>query len=168
MHWKNSIHKQYNSLKFVSLRVFVQQSINSLFRGFHAGSVVKNPHTGDMGLIPDPGRPDTMRSNQAHAPQLLSLGSQAQKQQLLSVLTACAPKQEKPPQQDAHISQLESRSHLPQLEKSPSSDKDPAQPNINLKRNILTLSVANLQKHSQWVTIQFLNFNFSHKESRYL
>ena len=51
------------SLKFVSLRVFVQQSTNSLFWGFPVGSVVKNPYMGDMGLSPDPGRPYIMRSN---------------------------------------------------------------------------------------------------------
>ena len=57
------MHKQYNSLKFISLRVFVQQSTNSVFWGFPVGSVVKNPYMGDMGLIPDPGRPYIMQSN---------------------------------------------------------------------------------------------------------
>jgi len=41
---------------------------------FHGGSVVKNPlaNAGDTGWISGPGRTHTLRSNSAHAPQLLS------------------------------------------------------------------------------------------------
>ena len=52
--------------------------------GFPCGSVVKNPpaNTGDTGLIPDSGRSHVQQSNQAHAPQLLSLCSRARGSQL--------------------------------------------------------------------------------------
>jgi len=41
---------------------------------FHGGSVVKNPlaNARDTGWISGPGRTHTLRSNSAHAPQLLS------------------------------------------------------------------------------------------------
>ena len=44
-------------------------------KGFPGGSVVKNLPTnaGDAGSISDPGRSHMLQSNQAHAPQLLSL-----------------------------------------------------------------------------------------------
>ena len=47
--------------------------------------MVKNPpaNAGDMGLSPGPGRSHMPRSNQAHAPQLLSLCSRAHEPQLL-------------------------------------------------------------------------------------
>ena len=41
---------------------------------------------------------------------------------------AHVPQQEKPPQGEAHAQQWESSPHLLQLEKSPSSGKNPAQP----------------------------------------
>ena len=77
----------------------------NLFRGHPGGSVVKNlpANAGDMGSIPDPGRSHMLQSNQARAPQLLSLFSRA------------------------HALQLEIGPHLPQLEKSPHSPKVPAQ-----------------------------------------
>ena len=46
---------------------------------------------------------------------------------------ACALKWEKPPQWEACMSYLETSVYSPQLEKSPLSNKDPAQPKINLK-----------------------------------
>jgi len=51
--------------------------------------VVKNPfgNEGEMGLIPDPGRSHMLWSNEARAPQLLSLCSGAQEPQLLSLNT---------------------------------------------------------------------------------
>ena len=87
--------------------------INSLTykhsRGFPGGSVVKNlpANAGDMGLSPGLGRSHMPRSNQARAPQLLSLHSRAHVPQLLSLSAttteAHAPRahalqQEKPPQ----------------------------------------------------------------------
>ena len=47
--------------------------------------MVKNPpaNAGDTGLSPGPGRSHMWRSNEAHAPQLLSLRSRARKPQLL-------------------------------------------------------------------------------------
>ena len=68
-------------------------------------------------------------SNQARAPQLLSLCSRAQEPQLQKPEHpgACAPRQEKPLQQEAYTRQLESSSHWLQQEKSPCSSKDPAQ-----------------------------------------
>ena len=74
--------------------------------------MVKNPpaNAGDMGSIPGLGRSHMPQSNEARAPQLLSLRSRAHKPQLLSlratiteahVPRARAPQQEKPPQWEA-------------------------------------------------------------------
>ena len=71
--------------------------------------MVKNPpaNAGDTGLSLGPGRSHMPRSNQAHAPQLLSLRSRAREPQLLSpraatteahVPRARAPQQETAPQ----------------------------------------------------------------------
>ena len=48
-------------------------------REFPSGAVVKNPpaNAGDTGLSPGPGRSHMLRSNEARAPQLLSLCSRA-------------------------------------------------------------------------------------------
>ena len=78
--------------------------------------MVKNlpANAGDKGSSPGPGSSHTLRSNEAHAPQLLSLRSRAQKPQLLSPRApttearaprAHAPQQEKPPQWEAHAPQ---------------------------------------------------------------
>ena len=70
-------------------------------------------------------------------PQLISLSSRAQELQLLTPCAAttkapapraCALQQEKPVQ-------LESSPHLPQLEKSPCNNEDPAKPKKKRKRN---------------------------------
>ena len=77
--------------------------------GFPGGAVVKNPpaNAGDTGSSPGPGRSHMPRSNEARAPQLLSLRSRAHEPQLLSLRAtttearaprAGAPQQEKPPQ----------------------------------------------------------------------
>ena len=83
---------------------------------FPGGAVVKNPpaNAGDMGSSPGLGRYHMLRSNQAHAPQLLSLRSRAHKLLLLSLCAttteasaprAHAPQQEKPPQWEARALQ---------------------------------------------------------------
>ena len=84
-----------------------------------------------QGSSPGPGKSHMPRSNQARAPQLLSLRSRARVPQLLSphattteahAPRARAPQQEKPPQW-ARSSQLEkARVH---------SNEDPTQPKIN-------------------------------------
>ena len=53
--------------------------------GFPGGTVVKNPpaNAGDKGSSPGPGSSHMPRSNEARAPQLLSLRSQAHEPQLL-------------------------------------------------------------------------------------
>ena len=55
-------------------------------RNFPGGAVVENPplNAGDTGWSPGPGGPHMLRSNRAHAPQLLSLRSRAREPQLLS------------------------------------------------------------------------------------
>ena len=79
------------------------------FQDFPGGAVVKNPpaNAGDVGSGPGPGRSHMPRSNEAHAPQLLSLRSRACEPQLLSPRAtttearaprARTPQQEKPPQ----------------------------------------------------------------------
>ena len=70
-----------------------------------------NANARDTGLIPDLGRPHMPRSNWPCVPPLLSLCSRTQELQ-----------QEKPLQWEAHTLQLQ---------KSPRSNKDPAQPKIN-------------------------------------
>ena len=50
---------------------------------------------------------------------------------------AYAPQQEKPPQREAHTLQLESSPCLPQLEESPCSNKDPAQPKQKQKTSMM-------------------------------
>ena len=53
---------------------------------FPGGAVVGKPpaNAGDTGSIPGPGRSHLLQSNQAHAPQLLSLHSGSREPQLLS------------------------------------------------------------------------------------
>ena len=47
------------------LVTIIQRHINRKYRGFHGGSVVKNPpaNAGDMSSIPDPGRFHMWQSN---------------------------------------------------------------------------------------------------------
>ena len=72
------------------------KALKQIDLGFFDGSVVKtlSASAGDTGSIPDLGRPYTLQSNQAHAPQLLSLYSRAWGWQLLSpcaaTLSPCA------------------------------------------------------------------------------
>ena len=87
-----------------------------------------------------PGRSHMPWSNWACLPQLLSLCSRVQEPQPLSphavvpeayVPRACAPQQGRRPQWEAHMPQLESSPCSLQLEKSPRSSEDPAQPKIH-------------------------------------
>ena len=84
----------------------------TLVLGFPGGAVAKNlpANAGDTASSPGTGRSHTLRSNYAHAPQLMSLRSRARKPQLLSLhattTEACMPRaralqQEKPPQWEA-------------------------------------------------------------------
>ena len=84
--------------------------------GFPGGTVVKNPpaNAGDTGSSPGLGRSHMPQSNEACAPQLLSLCSRARGPQLLSLHAttteahaprACTPQQEKPPQWEARTLQ---------------------------------------------------------------
>ena len=68
----------------------------------------------------------------SHALEQPSLGSRAREPHLLQPTCprACAMQQEKPQQGEAHASQ-QSSPGLPQLEKDPHSNEDPAQPKIN-------------------------------------
>ena len=76
--------------------------MKAVLRGFPGGSVVKNPASaGDVGSIPDLGRPRVPWNHGAHAPQLLSLCLRARETRLLK--TDCMPRahalrQDKPPQ----------------------------------------------------------------------
>ena len=58
-------------------------------QGFAGGAVVKNPsaNAGDTSSSPGLGRSHMPRSNEARAPQLLSLRSRAREPQLLSLCT---------------------------------------------------------------------------------
>ena len=61
------------------------QVLKSVFLGFPGGAVDKNlpANAGDTGSIPGPGRSHMPWSNEARAPQLLSLRSRAREPQLL-------------------------------------------------------------------------------------
>ena len=89
-------------------------------RGFPGGSVVESPpaSAGDTGLIPDPGGSHMPWSSWTWELQLPKP----------THLRACAPQQKKPGQWEARTTQLESSPGSPQLEKSPRSHEDPAQP----------------------------------------
>ncbi|KAJ8792258.1 hypothetical protein J1605_019950 [Eschrichtius robustus] len=83
---------QSNQILLMTLRklkVPLMSELKGKIPGFPGGAVVKNPpaNAGDTGLSPGLGRSHVLRSNEAHAPQLLSLRSRAR-----------APQQEKPPQ----------------------------------------------------------------------
>ena len=96
--------------------------------------MVKNPsvNAGDTGLIPGTGRSHTLQSNQAHAPQLLSLHSRAWEPQLLK--PAC-PRAHAPTREATAMrstcTATKSSPCSPKLEKSPHSNEDPTQPKIN-------------------------------------
>ena len=99
--------------------------------GFPGGSVVKNqlPMAEDMGSIPDPGRSHVAWDSQPRVPHLLSLGSRAQKPQLLKPRypRACARQLERP-------LELESSRHLLQLEKAHAQKQ---RPSTKRKKDIL-------------------------------
>ena len=63
----------------------INEAIKAIPRGFPGGAVVKNlpANAGDTGLSPGPGRSHMPWSNEARAPQLLSLHSRACEPQLL-------------------------------------------------------------------------------------
>ena len=88
---------------------------------FQGGAVDRNlsANGGDSGSIPGLRRFHMPWGNSAHVPQLLKPVCPR----------ACDLKQEKPPQREIYALQLGSGPHSLQLEKSPCSNKDPAQPN---------------------------------------
>ena len=106
-------------------------------RGFPGGSLVKNlpASAGDTGWISDLGGPHIPRSSWAHAAQVFSLWSIAQKPQLLSPpLQLLKPMHSRIRALQREATTVRSLStatknspHSPQLEKSPSSNKEPAQ-----------------------------------------
>ena len=108
-------------------------------RGFPGGAVVKNPpaNAGHMGSSPGPGRSHMPRSNEASAPQLLSLCSRACEPQLLRPRATTtevrapgvrAPQQEKPPQWEALVLQWRVAPACHNQRKPTRSNKDPTQP----------------------------------------
>ena len=97
--------------------------LKSVSMGFPGSSVVKNsPVNAEvMGSIPGPGRSHTPQSNYTCVPQLPS--------HLLQLPwsvhpRACAPQQRSHRNEKSGAPQLESSPRLPQLEKSPCSNKD--------------------------------------------
>ena len=80
-------------------------------------------NAGDMGSIPDSGRSPLLQRNEAHVPQLLTLGSKAHVSQTLKPAcpASCALQQEQ-------LLQWETRAL--QLEISPRRNKDLAKPKI--------------------------------------
>ena len=115
-----SVETEFNRDSHLRRTMWVFSPIKLL--GFFGGSVVKNlpAGVGDVGSIPDPGRSPMPWSNQAHAPQLLSLCSRAWESQRRRPMhpRICAL------QQGSHWNKKASsaaREHLhsPPLEKSP-------------------------------------------------
>ena len=100
----------------LTVRVFIKKKKKAI-RGFPGHSVVKNPpaNARDKGSILSLGRSHTLQSSQAHEPQLLSLCSRAREDTARRGSGAAT----------------KSSPHSPQLEKNPSSNKDPAQPKMN-------------------------------------
>ena len=87
-------------------------------------------------------------NHQVHEPQLLKPESSR----------AFAPQQEGPPQWEAYVLHLESSPGLQQLEKSLSSNEDPAQPKINNnKKQGLRVDFLN-EKLTGWGPVYFNNF----------
>ena len=84
-----------------------------------------------MGSIPGPGRAHVPWSNYIHVPQPLSLRSRARALQPEKALQRLLSTQESVCEIKTQTPQPESSRHSPQLEKSPCSNKDPAQPKIN-------------------------------------
>ena len=111
----------------------------------------------NRGLIPDPGTFHMPRSNSAFMPQLMSLCSGAHELQLMSLCAvtaeacvprACAPHQEKPPQWEAHAPQWRVAPSLCNKRKPvPAfSNKDPAQPKINLGKKLILVCMEDWQE----------------------
>ena len=120
--WKRYNHKNHlcRPLRSQKQLLDVQETVSGSWSGgkhhsksspkdFSGGAVVKNlpANAEDTGSSPGPGRSHMPQSNQARAPQLLSLCSRAHAPQLLSPCAtttearaprARAPQQEKPPQ----------------------------------------------------------------------
>ena len=101
-------------------------------QGFPGDSVVKNPpaNAGDTGSIPDPGRSHMLQGNQFLALQRLCSGAREPNYGALTLRLlgpecpgACAPKQEKPPPQEACAPHLESSPRSQQAEKSRAAAK---------------------------------------------
>ena len=104
--------------------------------------MIKNPpaNAGDTSLSPGPGRSPMSWSNEAHAPQLLSLDSRARDPQLLSLRAtttearmprARALQQQKPPQWEAHAPQQRVAPARRNYRKPTHSNEDPTQAKIN-------------------------------------
>ena len=110
-------------------RAFVKIPFIKKHLGIPGGSVIKSPfaNSGDMGLIPDPGRSPMPQSSCGCASQLLNLCSRALGLQPLKPvhLRARAARRKKPPQRGLELPPLA------EPEKSPHSKEDPAQPEIN-------------------------------------
>ena len=98
---------------------------------FPGGTVVKNPpaNAGNTGLSPGLGRSHMPRSNQARAPQLLSLCSRARELRLSP--WACVPQQEKPQQREACAPQWRVAPARCNWRKPARSNEDPTQLKIN-------------------------------------
>ena len=103
--------------------------------GFPSGSVVKNPPptAGDTGSILGLGRSHELWCNEAPVPQLLCPSSRAQKPQLPSLwaLESVLCNERSHPNEKTMHGNLENSPHSPRLEKSPQSNKGPAQWKIN-------------------------------------
>ena len=102
--WASGIFSYYIAFP----KKLINKAHVELFKGeFPGGTVVKNlpANARDMGSSPGPGRSHMPRSNEAHAPQLLSLCSRPREPQLPSPRAAAtevhepkarAPQQERP------------------------------------------------------------------------
>ena len=141
--------------------------------------MVKNPpaNAGDTGSSPGPGRSYMLRSNQAHAPQLLSLCSRACEPQLLSpcakTTEAHAPRahalqQEKPLQWEARAPQWRVGPTCRNERKPARSDEDPTQPKIkNINKNKFIKKKFPIRKFSKSLS-QFKHKHFYTSGEKYI
>ena len=122
----------------------IKMLLNRVVLGFPGGSVVKSlpAKAGDLGLIPGLGRSHMPQSSWAHAPKTTVCSGARERQPLhprVQLLNSTHPHpaawascRERSRWWEAHAPQLErSPPHSLQLEKSPHSNKDPKQPQIN-------------------------------------
>ena len=117
-HLKKSEKEEQIKLKVSERKEIIKIKLEN--RDLPCGTAVENPpaNAGDTGSSPGPGRSHMLLSNEARAPQLLSLRSRARapQQEATAMRSPCTTTKSSP--------------HSPQLEKASHSNEDLMQPKI--------------------------------------